>query len=274
MLMSGSLRAAGLVAVLMAAGLAACAPYIQDSSGREYLNGGLEMPSYLQKGDKQTRDRTDFGRRLRRAAAVEPGLRFPARFGIARIDRGRLSAVPPDEAQAWLKLAERLGPRFGEFVPISPLVAEMVAGEQSSERSRTQYYGHRDLGDTIRKLRLGAARQHVDFAVVYEVAGTTKDNASVLSVADLSIIGMFIVPSRHLKAEGFASALLLDVRNGYPYGTATARADDQNLVPMIGSEARSGDLLRDVRTAAVVKLSGEVEKMAEALFARRAMPMR
>jgi hypothetical protein len=50
------------------------------------------------------------------------------------------------------------------------------------------------------------------------VAGTTKDNATPLSFADLSIIGMFIVPSRHLKAEGFASALLLDVRNGYPYG--------------------------------------------------------
>jgi hypothetical protein len=267
--MSKSLRVFAALAAIVSS-LAACAPYIQDSSGREYLNGGLEMPSHVR--DKDMRDGTEFGRRLRQAAAVEPGLRFPARIGIARIERREITAIPPDEAAAWLKLAERLGPRFGEFVPISPLVAEMVAGEQSPAPSGPRHYA--DIGGTIRKLRLGAARQHVDFAIVYEVAGTTKDNSTLLSFTDLSIVGMFIVPSRHLKAEGFASALMLDVRNGYPYGTATARADDQNLVPTIGSEARSGDLLRDVRTAAVVKLTGEVEKMAEALYLRRASQLR
>jgi hypothetical protein len=241
----------------------ACAPYtIQDSSGREYLRTHPELTA-----DAAARagEGADFRMRLRTAADVEPRLRFPARIGIARIESGRLSAIPADEAAAWQKLAEKLGPRFGQFVPVSPLIAEMTAAEQNIGRSD---YGNR-LADTVRKLRLGAARQHADAVLIYEVAGTANDNNTFLSVADLSIVGAFIVPSRHLKAEGFANALLLDVANGYPYGTATARADDQNLVPNFGSSARTGDLLRDARSAAVRKLVDEVEKMAVAIQARR-----
>lgn len=262
--MSTSLRV--LAVAIIAATLGGCSHNIQDSSGREYVNRSAELPGTTA---ERRADTDAFRAQLRKAASVEPGLRFPARIGIARIDRGEISAIPPAEAEAWQKLSERLGPRFGQFVPLSPLVAELVAGEQR-EAERRGRWDRASLADTIRKLRLGAARQHADLVLVYEVAGTGKDNATFLSAADLSIVGMFIVPSRHLKAEGIASALLLDVRNGYPYGTATARADDQNLVPTIGSEARTGDLLRDVRTAAAVKLAGEVEKMAEALYARRA----
>jgi len=241
--------------------LAACGYTVQDSSGREFLN---RDPSLLASTDTKAASRAsdDMRGAIRDAANVEPRLTFPARIGIARIEGGRITAIPPDEAEAWSKMAERLGPRFGAFVPISPLIAELVA----SESTRTQRGG---VAETVRKLRLGAARQHVDAMLVYEVAGHAKDNNSPLSVADLTIVGMFIVPSRHLKAEGFAAALLLDVRNGYPYGTANARAADANLVPNVGSTARTGDLLRSVHTAAAVKLVGEVEKMAEALYQRR-----
>lgn len=94
------------------------------------------------------------------------------------------------------------------------------------------------------------------------------------SVTDLSIVGLFVVPSRHLEAEGFATAQLLDVRNGYPYGTATARTGDRNLVPSAGSSARTGDLLRATRTAAVIKLTAAVEKMADEIHARQLRKVR
>lgn len=255
--------------LLTAALLAACAPDVQNTSGRDYMRARPELAATATTGE--TRERTDFRHRLRAAAEVEPRLRFPARIGLARIEDGRLTAIPPAEAEAWLKTSQRLGPRFGQFVPVSPLIAELVASEQGPARDR---YYHGDVADTVRKLRLGAARQHVDAVLVYEVGGYANDSSTLLSVADLSIVGMFVVPSRHLKAEGFAGALLLDVRNGYPYGTANARADDQNLVPNAGSTAKTGDLLRDARTAAVVKLTGEVEKMAGELYLRRTMSPR
>ena len=249
------------VAVGATAALASCGYTVQDSSGRDFLN---RDPSLLASAESKATSRgaDDMRRAVRDAANVEPRLTFPARIGIARIETGRMTAIPPAEAEAWAKMAERLGPRFGAFVPVSPLIAELVASE--SERSNRG-----GVAETVRKLRLGAARQHIDAMLVYEVAGHANDNNSPLSVADLTIIGMFVVPSRHLKAEGFASALLIDVRNGYPYGTATERASDQNLVPNVGSTAKTGDLLRDVRTSAAVKLVGEVEKMAEALYQRR-----
>lgn len=256
-----------LASGIIAASLAACAPYVQDSSGREYVNRTLELP-----GETAVRrpDSGAFRERLRAAANVEPGLRFPAKIGLARIDGGELTSVPPPEAEAWLKLSERLGPRFGQFVPISPLITEMVAGEQGETTGARRDYARRySVADTIRKLRLGAARQHVDIVLIYELAGTSDNTATILSVADVSILGMFIVPSRHVKAEGFAHALLLDVRNGYPYGTASARTTDQNLVPAMGSSARTGDLLHDVRTSAALKLVGEVEKLTESLYARQ-----
>ncbi|MCW5771136.1 MAG: hypothetical protein KIT16_05820 [Rhodospirillaceae bacterium] len=258
--------------VALAAGcallLAGCTPYIQDTSGRTFLKSHPELNA---EATTRAGKGAEFRTRLRAAAAVEPRLRFPARIGIARIDRGRLSAIPSDEAADWLKLAQKLGPAFGEFVPVSPLIAEIAASEQPG-RERASYES--GLANTVRKLRLGAARQHVDLVLVYEVAGTANDNGTALSIADLSIVGAFIVPSRHLKAEGFAAALLLDVVNGYPYGTASARTADENLVPNVGSSARTGDLLHDVRKAAVHKLVADVEKMATMLYAKHGKGMR
>jgi hypothetical protein len=261
-------------AAIIAATLGACAHNVQDTSGRQYLARGFEATTEPARTAPRGPAAPAFQSRLRAAAAVEPTLRFPARIGVARLEHGELSPVPPEEAAAWQKLAEKLGPRFGQFVPISPLIAELVGSEESLPRRTRDSYSSAHLAQTIRKIRLGAARQHVDVALIYETIGVSDWRGTPLSMADLSIVGMFIVPSRHLKAEGVANALLLDVRNGYPYGTATARADDQNLVPTIGSDARSGDLRRDVRTAAVVKLAGEVEAMAESLYARRGAAMR
>jgi hypothetical protein len=265
--MSRSLRA--FTAAIIAATLGACAHDVQDTSGRQYLARGFEASPAPARTSPREPAAPAFQSRLRAAAAVEPTLRFPARIGIARLERGELSPVPPEETAAWQKLAEKLGPRLGAFVPISPLIAELVASEESLPPGARRSYSSSRVANTIQKIRLGAARQHVDAVLVYESIGFSEDSGTPLSLADLSIVGMFIVPSRHLKAEGVANALLLDVRNGYPYGTATARADDQNLVPTIGSDARSGDLRRDVRIAAVAKLAVEVEKMAEALYARR-----
>lgn len=265
---NSKLQATG-TALLASALLAGCSTHVQDTSGRDYIQSRPELVAKATTGE--SRDRADFRQQLRAAAEVEPRLRFPARIGLARIEGGRLTAIPPEEAEAWLKTSARLGPRFGEFVPVSPLIAELVASEQGPARDR---YHRSDLADTVRKLRLGAARQHVDAVLVYEVAGHADDSSTLLSAADLSIVGMFVVPSRHLKAEGFAAALLLDVRNGYPYGTASARADDQNLVPNVGSTAKTGDLLRDARTAAVIKLTGEVEKMAGEIYLRRTFSRR
>lgn len=168
-------------------------------------------------------------------------------------------------------MAKKLGPRYGELIAISPLVAELAAGDAGLKpKSSGWEYRPPSPLPVIQKIRLGAARQHVDVVLIYEVIGQSRQTATVLSLADLSIIGAFIVPSREVKAEGYASALLVDVRNGYPYGTEQATAKSSSLTPTIGRTDRAYALGQDAKTAAVINLTGQVGKMMGKLYAQLA----
>ena len=59
------------------------------------------------------------------------------------------------------------------------------------------------------------------------------------------------------------SALLVDVRNGYPYFvTDTIAKEDWKLRPAVGSDASRQPLALDVKTEAVRELVPRVEKLA------------
>ena len=231
-------RCIALSAALLAT---ACGTDVQTTSGRAY----------------QAQDRTLFDpmkgtgidRAVAQAASTEPLLRFPARIGLARIQHGAIVAVPPPEADAWIAFA-RSHPQYGTYVPINPIVAEMAV-------SATGDAAH----NVIDAIRLGAARQHVDAVLIYSVAGDTNDRASALSLLDLTIVGAYLVPSRFLRGAAVASATLIDVRNGYPYGSATATTNDTGFVASVGSERRAAGLTEDLEILAVSKLTTEVETM-------------
>jgi hypothetical protein len=263
--------AAGLAVLL-----SACDTTTQLSSGQSYLDGydRYVIRGGSDEGAAKGEAAKSLDAKVRKAAAVEPHLAFPARIGLARIEYGRLAPVPPAEGDAWLALAGRLSPWLGEFVPISPLVAsftstEIAPGEGPADRREYFPYDRRyeptDL--VVQQIRLGAARQHVDYVLVYEVLGESRDELTPLSVADLSIIGMFLVPSRSLEATSTANAILLDVRNGYPYGTARGSAEDSRLSPNAGSTDRRYNLFQRTKVAAVVDLTKHVEIMARDLYA-------
>jgi len=151
-------------------------------------------------------------------------------------------------------------------VPILPLIASLAASETVAH---TPNAGYRDRVESIvRKIRPGAARQHTDAVLIYEVSGRQRNESTVLSMADLTIIGMFMIPSRTLEAKGVANALPIDVRNGYPYGTATATADDTGISTLVGSDDRAWALAQGTRTKAAIALTAEVEQMARDLYVR------
>lgn len=246
--------------------LAGCAPTmntLQTTSGQSYLTNYANLKGRTASG---------FDAKVRKAANVEPTLRFPARIGLARIERGQLTSIPQPEAKAWLAMAKKLGARFGELVAISPMVAALASGDaRLKRRPRYDYGNYRwNIVPVIQEIRLGAARQHVDVVLIYEVQGRSRDTATVFTVLDLSIIGAFIVPSRVVNAKGYASALLVDVRNGYPYGTEYAAAGSSGLTPSFGSDERKYILGQDAKISAVIKLTGGVEKMMGKLYAQLA----
>ncbi len=247
------------VPALLVLAFAGCSVTTQTTSGQDFVRGIPQTVS-TQKDNLEAR--------VREAADVEPILRFPARIGLARIgkDFGRLKLMPTPtvEAKAWLELVDELGPEYGEFVPISPLIAAMMTPEHPVNQWRDQ------VRDTLETVRLAAARQHLDAVLIYETDSTANSKDNPLSLADWTVIGAFVLPSQDVKAQGVAQGILLDVRNGYHYGTVQTTADDKALSARFSSSEAERELAKRVETAAVEKLTRETRIMMRMLKAKLA----
>ena len=227
--------------------LQGCGYNVQTSSGADYLSG------YSEAG---LAEETAIDERIFDVAAVEPTLRFPARIGLARIGDGDLSPIPTQEAEAWAAAAQRLGPGFGTFVPVNRLIAEIIVPSPGGRAA-----GFPQLRHIVEKIRLGAARQHLDAVLIYQTHYTADTADNILAIADWTIIGAFMLPGQSIDATAFASALLIDVRNGYPYGTADAVVDRDTLSTTFGRRSASAELGEEARTAAALQLVSDVEEM-------------
>ncbi len=249
--------------LILAVSVAACETRTQYSSGAEYLSSMRAVPTAEDTtGSRAVESNDAIDRAVSNAAAVEPNLVFPARLGLARIYRGRLTAIPRDEGTAWRTLAEKLGADYGEFVPISPLVAEMASSAAGASIASMKH----DRLRVIDKIRIGAARQHVDAVLVYETTGTVDDQDNFLSIANWTIIGAAILPSSEVKVRAVAQAMFIDVRNGYPYGTAQSIIEDETLTTAFDTRDQKKRLYRKASVAVVAQLADDVADMMNDLY--------
>jgi hypothetical protein len=226
--------------------VSACAHTTQLTSGAEYL--AATGPSGV----------IDVDADIARIAGVEPNLRFPAQIGVARIVNGELTVPGKEEGDLLADLVAR-HPEMGRFVPISPLIAEMVTGQNCK--------GCSDRRSVTTDIRRAAARQHLDHVLIYEIGARSSERDTPFALADVTLISGALLPTRKIKVEGIGQAILLDVRNGYPYGTAAATEDLSGLSRSFGTGRRS-DALREKATARVAAaLLPEMEAMLVELYA-------
>jgi hypothetical protein len=222
----------------------------QTTSGKDYISKYEPASAFA------SNSRIDH--EVREIASVEPILRFPARIGLAKIHNGQISNLSEAEAEAWTEATSELGSAFGEFIPVSPLIAEMVYTKSSNVKGQ-------NAAEVVRKIRLGSARQHLDAVLIYEVFSKTDQKTLPTAVANWTIIGAYIVPSKESKTVGYANALLVDVRNGYPYGTADARATEIDLSTMVNQYSNKRRQGNEAQVAAALNLVPEVVTMFEKL---------
>lgn len=232
-----------------------CTSHIQTSSGRSYLDKYEPASS-----DSSSKNETsNIDELVRQAANIEPTLRFPARIGIARIDRGYLTAIPEQEIAYWEQSRKNIGPQFGDFIPVSPLITEMAATSVN--------WDHKNKAlDVVNKIRLGAARQHMDAVLIYEVYSREQSDSNILSVANLTIIGAYLLPSQAVETQGYANALLIDVIQGYPYGTAEASLEKTEMASTFGRRDKMTALSDEIKAEVSSKLIVEVEEMFKNLM--------
>lgn len=214
---------------------AGCTPATQTTSGADYLAGYQPVAARPEPAvthrlarsgkdlalveTRRTRPTTDD--LIRDAAAIEPLLRLPARIGLARIEDGRLTTIPEGEAAAWQELAGRHA-GFGSFAAVDPFLADYTARLILPQDRRAQ---RRDAMDLLTRIRLGAARQHMDAVLIYEIGARERRVPGFESLRSVGVLGAAPLPAEPLEKEGVARALLMDVRNGYPYGIASASVD-------------------------------------------------
>ena len=241
----------------------ACSRTIQTTSGGSYLQkyesqvrASTPLHSFSNNQDEVgSLETISLNEKILQVAAVEPTLTFPARVGIAKIERGDLTVIPEKEAEDWKKMQDNLGNNFGQLIPVNPLIANMVASSVALE-SRTR------MGDVIQKIRFGAARQHLDVVLIYEVYSKSDMDRNILAITDLTIVAGYFMPSRKVGAEGFANSILIDVIQGYPYGmTNIALEKEEMFTTLWGSDDTEEELSEQVKSRAAKKLAGEVEKM-------------
>lgn len=237
-------------------GLLAACETVQTTSGADYL-ARYDQPAYAAAT-------TGLDEEIRNIAAIEPDLVFPARIGLARIGYGGLMAVPVDEGQIWIDTFETTDPDagIGELVPVSPLIAATVSLDHQN------HYTPYDVGETLAHIRRGAARQHLDYVLIYEVTGTSESQTNVLSLADATILGFFMFPSRELEVDAVASAVLLDVRNGYPYATLTTFGEKQGLARGSRSRQRRDELIEAAALESVSQLATRFDHTLQELKVR------
>ena len=236
--------------------LTACENNIQTSSGKEYLarHENTSVPA--------SEMEAKFQARLRDAANIEPTLKFPARIGVARIEKGELSDIPVSEMKSWGKASEKIGSIYGEFVPLSVILTRMTEVKNSYYNSEQQY------DNTIQSIRLAAARQHIDVVFIYEVKSKGSKEGNFLSLGNLTLVGAFILPSEEVKAEAISAGMLVDVMNGYPYGQVKAVATKSALTTWHNDDVAANSVSEKARLLAVENLASEVDKMLFSLKAR------
>ena len=244
----------GLLLVLSLASVGCQSHSVQMTSGKKYLSNYTNY-------DATETNASDLNEEVKAIASIEPSIQFPSRIGLVKLFNGRITNLSVEEIEAWEELRRTMGATFGDFIPVSPMIAEMVyTPRETNSKSKG------NPSDIFRKVRLGAARQHLDHVLIYEVFSETKTTKLASSVANWTIIGGYFVPSREIETAGFANALLLDVRNGYPYGTASATLNATEFSASQNYRDNSRNLSDKNQVSTVIKLIPEVQQMMEKLM--------
>jgi len=152
----------------------------------------------------------------------------------------------------------------------------LVSGQRRFEE-RSSYGMQPEL--SVKKLRLLAARAHADVLLVFD-HGWRGGGVNGLVALNILIVPIFVTPWLSNETESYAQAYVIDVRNGYLYGEASADAKGgKSMVTLYGdkpddvADKQWPELLDTVKAQLTTKLR-ENAKASEAAAAAAAADAR
>jgi hypothetical protein len=192
------------------------------------------------------------------AAAPKQPLVLPARIAVAQIGE----VAPP---QAMLQV---LRSDSDAFVAVQSIPA--AAGTDA--RMIVNASGQREVDDSAARQRMNLMLRYTrdtgsDYLFLF---GGTIDHATTgtgLSLADVTIVGAFMVPSKRISAEGRASGVLIDARSGHIVLAVGASRTDSLLAPTAAQDSDELKLLTSVRDELTKELAGQLKARAKEVAA-------
>jgi hypothetical protein len=166
------------------------------------------------------------------AASTQPArpLVLPSKIAVAQIGE----VAPP---QKLLDTLRQEGKIWSLVSPVNGVV------ERDDHRWRTPEFVQ-SQGEEMRQYArdLGA-----DYLFVLGGTVDRSENDTGLALADATIIGAFVVPSKQIDVEGKAAGSLIDVQTGRVVLSVSADAHDRRLSPAASSNADEVALLESLR---------------------------
>jgi rhombotail lipoprotein len=116
---------------------------------------------------------------------------------------------------------------------------------------------------SLDKLRLAAAKCGADVLLVVNGAAECDKYKNPAAVFDLTVVGGYLVPSRHVDALFLMEGCLFDVDNGYVYGAVQAEGVGKIVRPTFRTEEK--DAIAKAKTQAIGRLNDELLKTMTAI---------
>lgn len=118
-----------------------------------------------------------------------------------------------------------------------------------------------DSGCFLEQARAAGARLGADTILFLNHSTVTDAYANPLSILNLTIVGMWIVPAHHRESYSIYEAALFDIDNGYLYAVTEGSGRHTRVRPLIYADYRPGE--KEARLKALDAVGGKLYEMAK-----------
>jgi len=203
--------------------------------------------------DQASIQRLDFGnaKTVHEVMSLRPQAEFPLRIAILPPSRGWgediFSLEEEEVVNAWTEKLQQINVvETVEFIP-QFLLPQCESGDQSCY---------------LEQARVAAARLHANTVLFLQDKSYITESGNILSIFDLTLIGLYISPGHEISVDTRYEAALFDVANGYLYAYASSRGKSEKTAPLAFLE--EDELKIEARIEALTKLGAVLEsKLSE-----------
>jgi rhombotail lipoprotein len=185
---------------------------------RPQLESGMGGIPTTQYSDAQT---------IEEIRKLRPQAHFPLKVAVMPPDRVRgISKAEKMTIEQWGEKLKQIG--FVTSLEIVPISLMPSCGYRSESNC------------FLNQSRAAGARLGADAMLFIGDSTVTDSYINPLSILNLTIVGMWIVPAHHRDSYSVYEAALFDIDNGYLYAVAEGQGEQKSLLPYMYVEYSSG----------------------------------